>query len=77
MELQKEKVNVFRESRVALSEGKWAGIQFKKLSPEMGCSMALNVPLTENLFKLSSWNKADKPTLEKPLICSTMSLLVI
>lgn len=49
----------------------------KKLSPEMGCTMAFNVPLTENLFKPSAWNKADKPTLEKPLICSTMSLLVI
>lgn len=43
----------------------------------MGYSTALNAPLAENLFKPSAWNKADKPTVEKPLICSTMSLLTI
>lgn len=65
---KKSKLIQREQSCTVRREGAWYTVTPKQLSPEMGCSMALNVPLAENPFKPSAWNKADKSTLEKPLI---------
>lgn len=53
-EKEKSKLIQREQSCTVRREVAWYTVTPKQLSPEMGCSMALNVPLTENLFKPSA-----------------------